>query len=272
VTSRSAPASARRRQPTPPPAAPPAVRATGGERLNRYLARHGVASRRAADTLVEAGRVEVNGARAALGTLVDPAADRVTVDGQPVGEAVPLRTLMLNKPPGTVSTRSDPQGRPTVLDHVDDPRGLSPVGRLDTDSRGLLLLSSDGALTLRLTHPRYGITKRYRAIVDGYAGPAALRRITEGVTLDDGPARALEVHHAGTTRRGEVVDILMAEGRKREVRRLLAAVGLRVTDLCRVAVGPLGLGHLREGHARPLTTVELREVYAAVGLTPPKRR
>jgi 23S rRNA pseudouridine2605 synthase len=242
------------------------------ERLNRYLARRGVASRRAADQLVEAGRVAVNGVPAVLGTQVDPGSDRVTVDGQPVGEAVALRTMMLNKPAGMVSTRTDTHGRATVLDSVDDPRGLYPVGRLDTDSRGLLLLTSDGDLALRLTHPRYGVTKRYRVTVDGHAGAGALRRITEGVSLEDGPARALEAQHSGATQSGEVIEVVMAEGRKREVRRLFAAVGLRVTDLCRVAVGPLVLGHLREGQARPLTVAELRAVYEAVGLIPPRRR
>jgi len=241
------------------------------ERLNRYLARHGVASRRGADALVEQRRVEVNGAPAVLGTLVDPA-DVVTVDGQPVGEAVPLRTLVLNKPAGLVSTRTDPQRRPIVLDLVEDPRGLYPVGRLDVDSRGLLLLTSDGDLALRLTHPRYGVTKVYRATVEGHAGPAVLRRLVEGVHLEDGLARALRVHHGGTTRHGEVVELTMAEGRKREVRRLFAAVGLRVVDLCRTAVGPVQLGHLREGQARPLSAQEHRALYEAVGLTPPRRR
>jgi 23S rRNA pseudouridine2605 synthase len=242
------------------------------ERLNRYLARHGVASRRGADQLVEQGRVQVNGHPARLGTLVDPAGDRVTVDGRPVGDALPLRTLIANKPPGVVSTRTDPQGRRTVLDLVDDPVGLYPVGRLDADSRGLLLLTSDGDLALRLTHPRYGVTKRYQATVEARATPTALRRAVDGVALDDGPARALEARLLTTTRAGDVVELTMAEGRKREVRRLLAAVGLPVTDLCRVAVGPLTLGHLREGHARPLTGAEHRALYESVGLTPPRRR
>ncbi len=241
------------------------------ERLNRFLAHHGVASRRGADVLIEQGRVTVNGAPAALGTRVDPAVDQVTVDGRPVAGPVPLRTLMLNKPTGVVSTRTDPQQRPTVLQHVDDPTGLYPVGRLDADSRGLLLLTTDGDLAFRITHPRYGITKHYRVTVEGHANAAALRRLEQGVTLDDGPARALEARHAGETRHGDIVDVSMAEGRKREVRRLFAAAGLRVTDLCRTAVGPVTLGDLREGHARPLSGAELRALYAAVGLTPPKR-
>lgn len=248
---------------------PPAV----AERLNHYLARHGVASRRGADALIEQGRVQLNGRPTRLGTLVEPAADHVTVDGRPIGEPVPLRTLVLNKPTGVVSTRRDPQGRPTVLDLVDDPRGLSPVGRLDSDSRGLLLLSSDGDLALRVTHPRHGITKRYRATVTPHATTAALRRITGGVALDDGDARALEAHLAGQDRRGnDVVEVVMAEGRKREVRRLFAAAGLRVVDLVRVAVGPVRLGRLKEGHARPLTHAEERALYEAVGLPPPRRR
>jgi 23S rRNA pseudouridine2605 synthase len=241
------------------------------ERLNRYLARHGIASRRAADRLVEEGRVTVNGARAALGSQVSDA-DVVTVDGRPVTAPPPRRTLMLNKPPGMVSTRVDPHRRPIVLDLVDDPTGLYPVGRLDADSRGLLLLTSDGDLAFRITHPRYGITKLYRATVEGHAPARALRRITEGIDLEDGPARALSARVVGTAREGDVVEVAMAEGRKREVRRLFAAAGLRVLDLCRTGVGPLSLGHLREGDARPLTAAEQRALYSAVGLPPPQRR
>jgi 23S rRNA pseudouridine2605 synthase len=241
------------------------------ERLNRYLARHGVASRRGADALIEQGRVHVNGAPTRPGTQVDPNADQVTVDGRPVGEPIPLRTLIVNKPVGVVSTRSDPGGRPTVLELVDDPRGLYPVGRLDADSRGLLLLTSDGDLALRVTHPRHGITKRYRATVTPHARAAMLRHIQAGVELEDGPASALEAHLVGEDRRGDVVEVLMAEGRKREVRRLFAAVGLRVVDLVRTEVGPIPLGRLREGHARPLTRAEEQRLYEAVDLTPPPR-
>jgi pseudouridine synthase len=242
------------------------------ERLNRYLARHGVASRRGADALIEQGRVQVNGGPTRPGTQVDPTADRITVDGKPIGEPVPLRTLVLNKASGVVSTRTDPQRRPTVLDYIDDPRGLYPVGRLDADSRGLLLLTSDGDLALRVTHPRHGITKTYRATVEGIAGPASLKRIREGIELEDGLARALDAQVVAQTNRGAVVELIMAEGRKREVRRLFAATGLRVVDLVRTAVGPVVLGRLREGHARPLTTNEERALYDAVGLAPPRRR
>ncbi len=242
------------------------------ERLNRYLARHGVASRRGADVLIDEGRVEVNGAPTRPGALVEPGVDQVTVDGRPLGDAIPLRTLVLNKPKGVVSTRSDPQGRTTVLDLVDDPRGLYPVGRLDADSRGLLLLTSDGELALRLTHPRHGITKRYRAVVAPHVSGHHLRQLTAGLTLSDGPARALEARLAGGDHRGDAVELVMAEGRKREVRRLFAALGLRVVDLSRVAVGPIVLGRLKEGQARPLTHAEEQRLYEAVGLTPPGRR
>jgi 23S rRNA pseudouridine2605 synthase len=242
------------------------------ERLNRYLARHGVASRRGADALIEQGRVAVNGAPTRPGTQVDLATDQVTVDGRPVGEPVRLRTLVLNKPVGVVSTRSDPQGHPTVLSLVEDPAGLYPIGRLDTDSRGLLLLTSDGDLAHRVAHPRHGITKRYRATVIPHVRAAALRQVTAGVELEDGPARALEATLAGEDRRGDVVEVVMAEGRRREVRRLFAAVGLRVVDLTRVSVGPVQLGRLKEGQARALTRVEEQALYQAVGLAPPRQR
>lgn len=247
--------------------------APGGDRpvttrLNRYLAARGVASRRGADELAVAGRVRVNGVPAPPGSLVDERSDAVTVDGRPVPAALPRRTILLNKPRGVLSTRHDPRGRPTVLDLVDDPAGLFPVGRLDADSRGLLLLTTDGELALRLTHPRHGVAKRYRVTVHGRAGDRALRTVESGVDLEDGPARALSARRVGTSGGSDVVDVVMTEGRNREVRRLLGAAGLRVDDLQRVALGPLELGRLREGTSRPLRPAEARAVYEAAGLGP----
>src|SRR6266550_2475977 len=160
-------------------------------RLNAYLARAGVASRRGADELIKAGRVTVNGELGQLNTFVT-GQDRVEVDGDPVS-AQKLRYVLLHKPAGTVTTASDPQGRPTVLDLVDVPERVVPVGRLDADTTGALLLTNDGPLAHRLAHPRYGVEKVYEAEVEGRPGPDALRRLEEGVELEDGrtaPARA----------------------------------------------------------------------------------
>ena len=245
---------------------------TEGVRVNRFLAERGVASRRAADRMVEEGRIAINGVTAKLGMIIDPAKDAVSVDGRPVPPPVRRRTLMLNKPAGVVTTRSDPQGRPTVLDLLDDPAGLFPVGRLDADSRGLLLLTTDGELTLRLTHPRHGVTKRYRATVRGRATPRVIRALTQGVMLSDGMARALAAGVVDSAREGDVVEVVMAEGRRREVRRLFAALDTVVVDLVRVAVGPVMLGRLREGTARPLTPQEDAALRRAAGLEPVARR
>ncbi|HEX3605932.1 MAG TPA: pseudouridine synthase [Candidatus Dormibacteraeota bacterium] len=239
------------------------------QRLNRYLAGRGVASRRGADLLIEAGRVAVNGRRAELGMLVDPVHDGVAVDGRPVPPEVEARTLMINKPVGVVSTRSDPGGRPTVLDLVDDAAGLFPVGRLDADSRGLLLLTTDGELALRLTHPRHGIRKRYLVALRGRVPAAALRTIVAGVHLEDGPARALSAAVTGDRQGDTVIEVEMGEGRRREVRRLCAAAGLHVTDLQRVGFGPLRLGRLAEGGSRRLRPSEEAELRAATGLAEP---
>lgn len=245
-------------------AAPAAERSR--QRLNRYLAGRGVASRRGADQLIEAGRVAVNGRVAALGTLVDPELDGVSVDGRPVPQEVERRTVMVNKPVGVVSSRRDPGGRPTVIDLVEDATGLFPVGRLDADSRGLLLLTTDGELALRLTHPRHGIRKLYRVVVRGRVPYAALRTMRNGVVLEDGPARALSAAIAGDRRGDTIVEVEMGEGRRREVRRLCAAAGLAVTDLQRVGFGPLRLGRLAEGSSRRLRPAEVAELLAATGL------
>jgi 23S rRNA pseudouridine2605 synthase len=243
-----------------------------GVRLNRYLAARGIASRRGADELALEGRVTVNGVPAAPGTLVDDARDEVRVDGRSVPRPLARRTLLVNKPLGVVSTRSDPQGRPTILDLVDDPAGLFPVGRLDIDSRGLLLLTTDGELALRLTHPRHGVTKRYHVTVRGHAPERSLRAMERGVELQDGPARVLSARTVGAHAGQDVVELVMAEGRKREVRRMCAAVGLTVVDLQRVAIGPVQLGRLHEGTSRPLRPTEERELYAAAGIPQPAGR
>jgi len=230
------------------------------ERLNRFLARRGVASRRAADELIAAGRVTVNGEVGRVGAQVTPARDRVRVDDVDVA-SVAARTLVLNKPAGVITTRRDPGRRPTVMELVPAIPGLVPVGRLDADTRGLLLLTTDGELAHRVAHPRHGLRKRYIATVQPRPSAAQLRRLTDGVTLDDGRARAVSADRGP----GGTLEVVMAEGRKREVRRLCAAVGLDVRDLVRVALGPLTLEDLAEGSARDLTAAEEQELRAAVG-------
>lgn len=224
------------------------------ERLNRFLARRGVASRRAADALIGAGRVRVNGSIAQVGARIDINGDTVEVDGALVTTALPAPvTLALNKPPGVLTTMSDPQRRPTVRDLVPDIPGLVPVGRLDSDSRGLLLLTSDGELAHHVAHPRNGVHKTYRVTATSALDDAQLDGVLEGVVLDDGPARALEVRRVGPA----AAEVVMGEGRKRLVRRLFAAVGADVADLCRTRVGPIELAGLAEGSSRPLAQREI---------------
>lgn len=239
------------------------------ERLNRFLARRGIASRRGADELIAAGRVAVNGEIGRVGAVVRPSVDRVTVDGRRVPARTVSVTIVLNKPAGVVTTRHDPYARPTVMDLIEPVPGLVPVGRLDTDSRGLLVLTTDGDLAHAVSHPRHGVTKRYLATLDRPISPQELDRLVSGVDLDDGPARALSARRSGSN---SVVEVVMGEGRKREVRRLFAAIGLEVRDLVRVGVGPLQLGPLPEGEARALDAGELSSLRRAAGLATPSRR
>lgn len=240
--------------------------ATGeGERLNRFLARRGVASRRGADELISAGRVLVNRLVAHLGDRIDPGSDAVAVDGKPVAARPPRAvTLALNKPAGVVTTMRDPRGRPTVRELVPAIPGLVPVGRLDADSRGLLLLSSDGDLVHTVAHPRHGVPKTYRVRAAAPLSDIQLEALLDGVALDDGPAQALEARRIDAT----TVELVMGEGRKRVVRRMVAAAGNDVVDLCRTAVGPVRLDGLAEGSSRALDDVEVAALRAAASPGP----
>jgi 23S rRNA pseudouridine2605 synthase len=227
---------------------------SAGDRLQKWLARAGAApSRRKAEALIEAGRVRVDGAVARLGQRVPPGAE-VRLDGRVVTPHRAGRVIVLHKPRGVVSTAHDPHGRPTVLQLVPDLPGLHPVGRLDRDSEGLLLLTDDGELTLRLTHPRYEHRKRYRAWCrDGAPDAEGLARLRRGVELEDGPARADRVRPAPGG-----VWIELHEGRNRQVRRMLEAVGRPVERLLRTRVGPFELGDLPVGAWRDARPEERR--------------
>ncbi|MEA2480364.1 MAG: rRNA synthase [Thermoleophilaceae bacterium] len=226
-------------------------------RLAKYLAHSGVASRRAAEQLVAAGRVSVGGER-----VTDPARDvdgdsGVAVDGEPVAPE-PREVYALNKPAGVVSTASDTHGRPTVIALVPSSRRLYPVGRLDAETTGLILLTNDGELANRLTHPRYGVAKTYRARVEPAPVPErALRRLREGIELDDGPAAPAGVRQL----KAGVLEITIAEGRKRQVRRMVEAIGHRVASLERIAFGPLRLSGLAPGAHRRLSPAEVERLW-----------
>ena len=229
-----------------------------GDRLQKVLARLGVSSRRGVEELICQGRVTVGGRPAKLGMRVS-GVEEILVDGQPVGDKAPAVTYMLNKPAGVLTTARDERGRKTVMDLLPEVPGLHPVGRLDRDSEGLLLLTTDGELTLRLTHPRYRHRKTYRVWCEpGTVNLKALRRFEQGVELEDGIARALEA-------RPELGGCLLvlAEGRKRQVRRMLAAEGFDVTRLLRTHVGRLELGDLVPGSFRLLSDEEIEAALAS---------
>jgi pseudouridine synthase len=231
------------------------------ERLQKLLAAAGLCSRRHAEDLLRAGRVRVNGAVARLGDRADPRLDRVLVDGRPLPAAASSFTLLLNKPVGVLSTCSDPHGRNTVLDllppSLRQGRGLHPVGRLDADSRGALLLSNDGALTLRLTHPRFGHLKTYRVRVAGDPAPEVLRRWRAGVPLDAAPALPVRLRVLDRCGADTLLELGMREGRRRQIRRTAEILGHPVLDLERIAIGSLQLGALPEGGWRRLRAGEI---------------
>lgn len=235
------------------------------ERVQKYLSRAGVASRRAAEELIVAGRVSVNGETVtSLGTKVTAGVDEVRVDGRLAEPPELLWYVMLNKPAGVVTTLDDPQGRPTVARYVPDgaPR-LFPVGRLDYATTGLLLLTNDGEFAHLLMHPRHHVPKVYRAEVDGVPDAVDVRALREGIDLDDGrtaPAEARVIERRDTT---SVVEITLREGRKRQVRRMLSAVGHPVRLLTRIAYGPVTLGRLAEGSVRALSEAEVSSLRAS---------
>lgn len=223
------------------------------ERLQKFLARAGVASRRKAEDLITSGRVTVNGHVAALGMKVQEG-DEVRLDGKRVEKMAKTITYMLNKPTGVVTTAEDEQGRKTVLELVPTVPGLHPVGRLDMDSEGLLLLTTDGDLTLRLTHPRYEHEKEYRVwCKEGELGAAELGILERGLELDDGRAKAIVAKRAEGG-----CKLVLAEGRNRQVRRMLAKVGYSVTRLVRTRMARLELGDLPSGQYRELSESELK--------------
>jgi len=233
-------------------------------RLQKVLARAGLGSRRACEELIAAGRVLVNGLPASLGARVDPARDVVRVDGAAIPTASGLVHLAVHKPPGMVSAMSTDDGRPCVGDLVvDQGTGLHHVGRLDADSEGLLLVMNDGALSHRLTHPSYGVAKRYLVELEGQLRRADSRALREGVELDDGPARVDDLQIVDTAPGRTLVELEIHEGRNRIVRRMFEALDVRVLRLLRLSVGPIRLGELKPGRIRHLNAAEVRALYAA---------
>lgn len=220
-------------------------------RLNAWLARAGVASRRGADELIKAGRVTVNGEPGQLNTFV-AAADRVLLDGKPLARQG-LAYVLLHKPAGVVTTARDPGGRPTVVGLVDHPSRVVPVGRLDADTTGVLLLTNDGELAHRLAHPRYRVEKVYVADVAGDPSPAAIDALRKGIDLDDGRTAPAEARRLSRGR----VELILHEGRKHQVKRMLEAVGHPARRLARVRYGPLTVKGLEPGEWRELTAEEL---------------
>lgn len=232
----------------------------GQVRLQKYLARAGVASRRASEKLIEAGRVSVNGlVITEMGTKVNPELDEICLDGVPVRKASETVTLMLNKPAGYLTSMKDPQGRPCVAQLVplDEFPALYPLGRLDYDTTGLLLFSTDGELGNAVLHPSHHVDKTYRALVKGVPSEAALNRLRRGVKLDDGPTQPAGVSLVGGKGKNAYVEITIHEGRKRQVKRMCEAVGHPVLQLHRASFGPLELGELPEGKYRMLSMKEV---------------
>ena len=248
-----------------------------GQRLQKVLAHAGVASRRACEQLIADGRVSVDGISVTeAGVRVDPLTQEIRVDGSRILTNPELITLMLHKPAGVVTTMEDPEGRPTVAQYgrdylaehpeLPDSLRLVHVGRLDTETEGLLLLSNDGELSHRLMHPSFEIAKTYVAIVEGQVEPWVPRKLRRGIELEDGEAKADRVTVKDSGPRGSIVEITLHSGKNRIVRRMLDAVGHPVTRLARTRLGPLRMGNLRPGQTRPLSGEEIAALQQEVGL------
>lgn len=233
---------------------------SGAVRLQKFLARAGVASRRSSEKMISAGRIAVNGAVVTeLGTKVDPAYDEVLLDGAPIRLPESKHTIMLNKPAGCLTTMSDPQGRPCVADLVPAAEfpGLYPIGRLDSDTTGLLLFSTVGELGHALLHPSHHVSKTYRARVKGVPSEKDLERLEEGVLLEDGMTAPAKASLVGAKKTDATIELTIHEGRKRQVKRMCEAIGHPVLELHRLSFGPLGLGSLAEGQWRELSPKEV---------------
>jgi 23S rRNA pseudouridine2605 synthase len=236
-------------------------------RLQRALARAGVASRRAAEKLIEDGRVRVDGQTATLGMKVDPERQRITVGNQAV-KVKERRWLAFHKPLGVVTTAKDEEGRRTVLDFIPDPAALTYVGRLDVMTTGLLLLTTDGEAVHRLTHPRYQLPRRYTALVHGRSTGEIAKAVHQRIEIDGRPVVPSEVKVRPGTEGRSIMDLTLQEGRNRIVRRWCEAMGLKVERLARLSYGPVRLGDLPVGRYRPLTPREERSLYQAIHLDP----
>ncbi len=244
---------------------------SGPQRLQKVMAAAGVASRRASEELISQGRVTVDGEVAHLGQKVDAASADVRVDGERINVDPDRVYIMLNKPQGVVTTVDDPEGRPTVMDLINLPQRLFPVGRLDKETEGLLLLTNDGELAHALMHPSYEVERTYVALVNAPVRKKTLAELRAGVELDDGPAVPRSVSVVEETAQRVLLEIVMTEGRNREVRRLVGGVGLKLERLARVAYGGVRLDDLRQGKWRFLRQDEIGRLFSAVEAGPRRR-
>jgi len=234
----------------------------GAERLHKILAHAGLGARRKCEGLIRAGKVAVNGAVVReVGTKVDPKSDDIRCDGRKI-RPEPRVVLLLNKPRGYVCTTSDERGRKTVLDLVRTHARLYPAGRLDAESQGMVILTNDGALCERITHPRHGVEKAYRAIVRGYVPDEIMERVRRGIWFSEGRASPARVRTVFRSREHTDLEVVLQEGKKREIRRIFARFGLKVRRLKRVRIGGVALGGLREGEHRALREDEVERLFA----------